>query len=292
MIARLNHDATTESDVRQYFITRALQLSPHGIRWDGNMESPFPGAYIVTLTDINRNESYNSFYILVQYRNNGLGHKVLNACSYPIITIVDCRIEDFLEYSKVSYRIVQGVFDTSEYRLIQTLYGNRRAKRSGVLLMNHIDEGLFILERIGATEEAKRAFCLHPVIQNDTDLVDNLEVVLDCVQHSNPRILPLALEYRSTANAWLSDKVQLIDSGLLPGFEYDNPRLSPLSEVNDMLIADKVQNYKDFIIHHRGKHDRSVELDKYFQVLLSVLGVTDFDQFFQNLISLDPTGVA
>ena len=35
-----------------------------------------------------------------------------------------------------------------EYNLIKEFYGVQKAKRSGVLLMNHIDEGLKILSQI------------------------------------------------------------------------------------------------------------------------------------------------
>jgi len=35
-------------------------------------------------------------------------------------------------------------------------------------------------------------------------------------------------------------------------------------EVKQMLIADRAQNYKDFMLHHCGKHERSGELYKYF----------------------------
>ncbi len=40
---------------------------------------------------------------------------------------------------------------------------------TGVHLMNHIDEGLFILKKIGASELAKRAYAIHPILQGDDE---------------------------------------------------------------------------------------------------------------------------
>ncbi|WP_437969795.1 hypothetical protein WMF04_11090 [Sorangium sp. So ce260] len=50
--------------------------------------------------------------------------------------------------------------------------------------------------------------------------------------------------------------------------------MSPLEEVNHLLRADKIQNYKDFLLHHRGTHPRRVELDRYFNQWLARLGVS------------------
>jgi hypothetical protein len=155
-----------------------------------------------------------------------------------------------------------------EYKLITRHYGDRRARRSQVPLINHIDEGLVVLENISATDAAKRAFCLHPLLQNDEDLKENAYMV----SFVEPHVILLAMEYRSVANEFLSDKI--------PAHRWDNIRLSPLWEVNDMLVADKVQNYKDFITYHKGTHPRSDELDIYFLKWLEVLKISDS---FDNL---------
>ena len=47
-----------------------------------------------------------------------------------------------------------------------------------------------------------------------------------------------------------------------------------------MLIADKVQNRKDFLKYHYGTHKKSVELDIYFKNWLRALNVTEADYNF------------
>lgn len=151
--------------------------------------------------------------------------------------------------------------DTVEYRYIAKHYGNRVAKRSQVPLINHINEGLVVLDHIGATERAKRAFCMHPLWQADADLFDNAYLA----QFIEPQVTVLTMEYRNIANAYLSDKMDA---------PYDIPiKISPLVEVNYMLIADKVQNRKDFITYHKATHARSAQLDLYFNLWLQALGV-------------------
>ena len=162
------------------------------------------------------------------------------------------------------------VEDSNEYKLISNFYGDKVANRSQVRLMNHIDEGLVVLDSISASEDTMKAFCIHPMIQNDSDLKQNAGLI---AHYCKPYVVMLAMEYRSVANEFLSDKVS-------PNLPIDAIRLSPLWEVNDMLVADKVQNYKDFITYHKGSHARSKELECYFEKWLAVLKVREsFDSF-------------
>lgn len=153
--------------------------------------------------------------------------------------------------------------DTTEYKLIARHYGEQVAKRSGVPLMNHIHEGLVVMDRVNATADAKRAFCLHPLFQADEDLKENGYMA----SFVEPHVLMLTMEYRNIANAFLSDKI--------PAQRYSTIQLSPLPEVNEMLIADKVQNRKDFITYHKGTHARSEELDIYFEKWMVALSINE-----------------
>ncbi len=155
-----------------------------------------------------------------------------------------------------------------EYELIQTYYGFQTAERSQVPLINHIDEGLQILEMINASRAAKRAYCLHPMVQEDDALEKNWLLLSDI----ESQIMLFAIEYRNIANQYLSIR----EIGSLHEI-----RLSPLVTVNHMLVADKVQNYKDFRLYHYGKHERSEELNQYFhnwfiRLNLTVNAVEDY----------------
>jgi hypothetical protein len=156
-----------------------------------------------------------------------------------------------------------------EYKIISDFYGNKVTNRSGVKLLKHIDEGLSILDKIGASEVAKRAYCLHPIVQDDQSLKENSHLL----KNIDSDVIISAIEYRSVANEYLSKRV--IKS-------IDEIRLSPLKDVNDMLIADKIQNRKDFELYHLGKHERSNELDQYFKNWFERLEITN--EFYKDIM--------
>lgn len=168
---------------------------------------------------------------------------------------------------------------TIEYQMVSEFYAGRVTARSKIPLMNHINEGVYILNKLGTSIAAKRAFCLHPMLQGDKELAANWETVtVNC----DKLAILLAMEYRNVANKYLSHRV--ISS-------IDEIELSPLDEVNKMLIADKIQNRKDFTFYHRygnlmnltPVHPRTVELEQYFQNWLARLGVTNYNEWVRNL---------
>jgi hypothetical protein len=165
---------------------------------------------------------------------------------------------------------------TPGYQAIVRHYGDRRTKRSGVSLIDHINQGIKILRRIGADEVTMEAYAVHPIFQADADLKANFFQCADL----NQLVVLYALEYRNMANRSLSDIVIESWQGG-PHNDYrtlllDRPiATSPLDPVNQMLIADKVQNRKDFLIYHKGSHPRSAELDFYFNSWLKALGVDE-----------------
>ena len=159
-----------------------------------------------------------------------------------------------------------NIFLSNEYVLVKREYQDKTAKRSGVPLISHIQEGVEILQSRGASLTTQKAFCIHPLLQSDQDLSKNAQEVAEL---SDPYALLLAIEYRKTANAYLSRRT--ITS-------LDDIELSPLPEVNEMLVADKIQNYKDFLIYHAATHARAQELDEYFQNWIKKLDI-DFSPF-------------
>jgi hypothetical protein len=156
------------------------------------------------------------------------------------------------------------ITSTREYAAIQRWYGERTAVRSGIPLIQHVDEGLVILTRIGASDAAARAFCVHPLVQADADLAANAARIGEATEE--PYIAMLAIEYRHVANAALSSRALVSP---------DEISLSPLADVNAMLAADKVQNRKDFLRYHRDTHPRRVELARYFELWLVKLAIDE-----------------
>jgi hypothetical protein len=103
-----------------------------------------------------------------------------------------------------------------------------------------------------------RAFCLHPLVQNG-------------LLQPNPDILSsylVAEEYSIAANSYLcrseNDTMSIAKLRKRLG---DN--LS--QEAAFMLLADKVQNQKDFRLHHWFSHERRFQLDRYFEIWIDTL---------------------
>lgn len=158
------------------------------------------------------------------------------------------------------------------YDLIKEYYGTRVAKRSGIPLMNHIDEGLKILDTINSSYEVKEAFCLHPLLQNNEEFENNYDLVVSTGGLVTKSIL-LAMEYRHKANTYLCKKET--DHWTV---EYASKKIGHIIHpVKEMLIADKVQNFKDFKIYHKDTHKRSHQLSKYFKNWLTILEISDTD---------------
>ena len=137
----------------------------------------------------------------------------------------------------------------TEWDIIIKFYGDRVAKRSGVPLINHIWDGFDILCALKAPDIAKNAYAIHPLVQNNEGP--------DC---SHFESYELACEYRDKANSYLcrpeNDWVYHPDNLLwMVGKMSANCRL--------MLLADKIQNQKDFLIYN-SDHPRARELTEYF----------------------------
>jgi hypothetical protein len=156
-----------------------------------------------------------------------------------------------------------------EYELISQYYGDRRANRSGVLLMDHIHEGMTILRwYLNAPLAAQLAFCLHPIFQDDESFFKFNPA--GC----NADAVFLAKEYRLVANAYLPKHAPRI------------PQLSYHRDVNTMLVADKIHNRWQFEKHLQGKIENSDRLDQYFKEWFMALTISD-EQYahFVNILN-------
>lgn len=170
--------------------------------------------------------------------------------------------------------------ETPGYRIISDFYGTKTADRSGVPLMNHVNEGIEILRRIGSDQVVMEAFAVHPVFQSDENLQENFCLCDDL----HPLIVLYVMEYRSVANSFLSDNIAYGPGAWgSPAYFQIRPSKPPiLKAVKEMLIADKVQNRKDFELYHKNSHDRAGHLDFYFKTWLARLGISE--EQYQELI--------
>jgi len=141
--------------------------------------------------------------------------------------------------------------NSEEYRAISEFYGTRRANRSRVPYMNHINEGIFILEtQFPGSLVCQKAFCLHPLFQQD----EELKRFYDTRSRFDQEAVVIAMEYRHVANAHLPRH---------PVKAPEEIYLGPLLEVARLLRADKIQNCKDFEQFNRN-HPNYERLSHYF----------------------------
>lgn len=266
IVPRLNKDAETEEEIKEYYSIRAMQAYLSDFIWSGKVEIQ-PGGIFKT-SFLKNDIEYFSFYFPPAMRGRGLGHmlgKYLHVQDIPVMTHPDCNIHRWLDKYHINYTILTNTSTSQVYRLVEEEFKHTYARRSGVHYMYHVDEGLMILKSLGASQGAMDAYCLHLVLQTDEAVKTNLRRI--CELGCDSEVIALAMEYRHIANKWLPNQVQ-------GGWYTTRPKLSPLKDVNEMLIADKIQNYKDFILYHKRSHPRSVDLDLYFSVWLEVLGVS------------------
>ncbi len=259
---RFPADAVTHDEALTYYRNRATQLLCTAWERDGEPER-FPwGVHVRLRRD---RDVFHSLYVLRDHV--GKGHlsawRKANPDARFVVMDACAAVTAWLAHKQVAY-VVAEPFSGYEYEAIRRFYGDRRAKRSGVWLMNHIDEGLFVLRELGASDTAMRAYCLHPLLQGDDDLARSYADGLQ--RRVDPDALLLALEYRQFANRHLSrHRVPSPDA----------IALSPLPEVLQMLTADKIQNRKDFEEHHGTTHPEAARLRAYFAEWFVRLGVED-----------------
>jgi hypothetical protein len=152
---------------------------------------------------------------------------------------------------------------TIEWALARERLRSRVARRSGVSYFQHVAEGVAILAALGAPLVAQQAYCLHPLTQSDEEFNVNLDLLGRC----NGAAVALAIEYRWVANQNARGVVCA---------PHGRIRLSCLPLVNTMLVADKVQNRKDFLASFSAaKHPEYGELVRYFVLWMEALEISD-----------------
>jgi len=272
--------AETHREAVRYIKNRALQIAHTGAALQ-SIDKISEGAWA---TFEFKSNTYYALYILNHFRGKGIFHELWKqqcddkGYDIKMLTTSACNLAPYFRHKQIPFLLMNGLTNTAEYNIIDNIYGNTRAERSGAYYMNHIDEGLYILHKLGASLNAKLGYILHPVFQSDVELrnIYNHTSLNDI----SPQSIINAVEYRSVANEYLSYRLVK---------DTDEIRLSALKDVNDMLKADKIQNRKDFEVYHLNRHQRSEELYRYFNNWMERLQIDR--QFYETtkyeLIALD-----
>lgn len=282
---RLNHAAETDADIEQYYLTRDLQMRPYGFKRvsktiaeldvdHGDLEKPYCYVYIY----INNGKMFFSYHLPMRFRGKGYTPAFIERIKfnqYPVITINDCGIVDWLSKNNIPHVCIKDHYsDMTEYTIIEGVYGDQKAKRSGLYLMNHVDEGLDIMLRRKAMKVAQQAFTAHPLLQDDEHFINKDLSANLIVKHCSKEVILLCMEYRKVANAYLCKPKT--DHWTLKDIAFACPIVS--EDIREMLIADKVQNYKDFLQYHALTHPRRNQLFSYFNNWITYLECEEFAQ--------------
>lgn len=174
---------------------------------------------------------------------------------------------------------------TNEYDVIRAAYGDRKAKRTGLPYIRHIDQGLLILKHLKVDSDVLSAWCLHPIFQLDEYLVPLMSGESQIAFPSralsfSTKVTVFGMEYRSVANAFLTKDT----------FSGRMPIPSVIPEVNVMLVADKIQNYRDARLHlfPQLEWEGKERLNYYFGAWLTALRVSSEDRTtFEAILAED-----
>ena len=253
MIPKELYDANDREGALAYISERAKQLGSIGITLSNHIFWDEKGVEKAIVT--NWSNAMTSIFIYRDHRDKGLYPRLLQVFMPYIMTMKDCGITGYLDRIKCNYQVVEQSYC---YDLILSEYGSKVANRSKVPLMDHIDQGLDILNMLPWTEQETRdAYCLHPLVQSDAEYVLHLDRMDNSSYGPSKKALMLAMEYRYVANSYLSN-------GNLERL------ITPTTtNVHDMLVADKYQNEKDFRLYHEGRHERSDQLREYFDTWIN-----------------------
>ena len=128
--------------------------------------------------------------------------------------------------------------------------------------MNHIHEGIAILQALDADEYTQAAFAIHPITQCEENYKN---FIPSGVSHL---VKELAEEYAIKANSYLCKPETFYVSTMDDVYEL----VGDMSyECIQMLYADKIQNRKDFELYHKKTHPKTKELAKYFNLWIFYL---------------------
>jgi len=159
------------------------------------------------------------------------------------------------------------------FNIIKSFYGERTTMRfPAIPLISHINEGLIILDNIGASNTAMAAFCIHPLLQDDDQNIITMKSGL--LNDVPAEVIITAMHYRAVANEHLNIHNQKSAGREYPDHAWICQQLECYPDVRDMLIADKVQNKHSMLKFRTNDSTPNFDyLVRYFNIWLTDLGV-------------------
>jgi hypothetical protein len=269
-LVRRPQEATTWPELEQYFSTRARQLWHEGWRWSQSLDDVGVGCR--TEFTSAAGEQFASYYVLAQYHGQGHFKRLVSADPLPIVTITDCHIEQILHHIGARYVRAGDLLDSAEYRLVEVVLADNR-NEAGVFLMNHVDDGLAVLADRGTDALTKRAFCLLPLVSEDSALAkyhDSLVQALTPIPEG-VESLALAVSARKLVGSLRPDRV-CAERGV-PS--------SGVKAVDDLLVAETVLQLNALSrskLEDATKH----EIDGWYLQSLGALGAADRYSWFKS----------
>lgn len=154
-----------------------------------------------------------------------------------------------------------------EYDIAQKFLEGKSSLVGDVSLIDTLEAGLAVLDKLSTWPTSMKAYCLRPLLQDDHSFEEGWKTV--CRNGVQPRALVLAMEFRRIANSFLpspyTDRWTIAKIKLRVGLIIPPVRL--------MLIAHKAVGYRQFL-QHAGRHARHRELAVYFEKWFVLLDVT------------------
>ena len=163
--------------------------------------------------------------------------------------------------SDLNYDDHRPIESTKEWEITHNILSVRRSRRTDVPYFDHVAEGVKILAMYSAPLIVQQAFVIHPLLQHDDALIENLPHV----KYFDPLALVLCMEYRRVAN--LGTRKNIRDTWEIT--------LSPIAEVNLMLVADKIQNRKLYETKLPKDDPDYEEIGRYFLEWMKALGIPE-----------------
>jgi hypothetical protein len=285
-------DENAKEKLAIYYRNRAKQVLFQGWDWDGKISYHEWGCETKFIFRFTKDEAASAI-VYQDYKGRGHYKNWVSNLKVPLIHLSECsEVSSFVSakrYEKFFNNLVGSVevtrtgtlfrrnYDCEAYgngfigdyvhtalEIVYYYYLNKYAERSALPYIFHIWEGIRILQELGADQNTIAAWCIHPLVQSDEDF--DREMNQSCLINefiSGPALF-LALEYRHRANSHLSHMPSKV------------PSFGHRKEVKHMLIADKVQNRKDFEKHLQGKEGvNSHRLNSYYKEWLKALGISE-----------------